>query len=514
MPEPPAQSGCAMDYERALQELGRTRLSGRPVIVASNRGPVEFHEREGLIVPHRGQGGLVTAVSAVAARLPATWVSAPLSAVDQRLALAGTPMTVPSGSGHAPLQVRFVAPEAAEFRGYYDHIANALLWFLQHGVHHAPESPDIDLSTWGSWHAYRQVNQRFADAIIAACQGKAGRPLILLHDYHLYLVPGMLRAALPAATIQHFTHIAWPHPDQWRQLPAEMRHNLIRSLLCCDHLGFNTRRYAEAFTAACTTFLDAEAGPDGWVRYAGHRTRVRGYPVSIDVGNLERFARSEPVRLAEQRLLGDADSRWRIVQVARTDPSKNVLRSFKAIDALLAERPELRGQLVFWGLLPTSRQTCEKYQEYLHRLKRLAASINHRYRQGSWRPIRLYLENDYGRGIAAMKHYDVLLVNSLADGMNLVAKEGPIVNQRAGVLVLSETAGVTEELGPYSLVINPYDVDATAQALWRALCLPLARRQALQDSQRAYLTDHDVFRWAHEQLMDILDHEAQSILAV
>jgi trehalose 6-phosphate synthase len=506
MPEPKAGVPAGTDFESALRELGRGPLAGRPVVIASNRGPVEFHESDGELVWRRGQGGLVTAVSAVAARLPATWVSAPLSAVDQRLALAGQMMSVPPPEGGAELQVRFIAPAPAEFRGYYDHIANALLWFLQHGVHHAPESPDIGLATWGAWHAYRQVNRRFADAIVEACQGHDGRPLILLHDYHLYLVPGFLRQALPQATIQHFTHISWPHPELWHQLPGEMRHSLIRSLLAADLLGFNTQRYAESFTACATTFLGAEA-EGGVVSYAGHATRVKGYPVSIDVAHLDEFAESPPVQLAESRLLADSQDCHHIVQVARTDPSKNVLRAFKAIDLLLQTHPGLIGRLVYWGLLPTSRQTCEKYQDYLARLRQLAADINRRHRRPGWKPIRLFLDNDYARGIAAMKHYDALLVNSLADGMNLVAKEGPVVNTRHGVLILSETAGVATELAPWSLVINPYDVHATAQAIWRALTLPADRRQQLHEAQRRFLQEHDVFRWAYDQLVDMLAWE-------
>jgi trehalose 6-phosphate synthase len=488
-----------MDFEAALRALGTGALAGRPVIIASNRGPVEYHDSDEGLIWRRGQGGLVTAVSAVAARLPATWVSAPLSAVDQRLASEGRTLAVPVADGGPDLQVRFVAPAPAEFRGYYDQIANALLWFLQHGVHHAPESPDIGLSTWGAWHAYRQVNRRFDQT--------DARPLILLHDYHLYLVPGLLRQALPGATIQHFTHISWPHPEQWHQLPSEMRHSLIRSLLAADVLGFNTRRYAEAFAACSATFLGATVDGDR-VRYAGRDTRVKGYPVSIDVAHLQAFADSPTVLAAETRLFGDQPDHHRIVQVARTDPSKNVLRAFKAIDLVLQTHPDLAGRIVYYGLLPTSRQTCEKYQDYLAQLRTLAATINRRHRTGAWKPIRLFLDNDYGRGIAAMKQYDALLVNSLADGMNLVAKEGPVVNRRHGVLILSETAGVADELAPWSLMVNPYDIHATAQAIWRALTLAPQQRQQFHAAQQRFLLDHDVFRWAYEQLADLLAAES------
>jgi trehalose 6-phosphate synthase len=510
MPEPVAGVPALRDYEAALRALGAGPLAGRPVVIASNRGPVEFHESDGDLIWRRGQGGLVTAVSAVAARLPATWVSAPLSAADQRLAHQGQTMTVTALDDGPPLHVRFVAPAPSEFRGYYDHIANALLWFLQHGVHHAPDSPDIGLATWGAWHAYRQVNRRFADAIVEACQGHPGRPLILLHDYHLYLVPGILRQALPEATIQHFTHISWPHPDQWHQLPGEMRHSLIRSLLAADVLGFNTQHYADAFAACSARFLDADVAGDT-IAYAGHHTRFKGYPVSIDVAHLQAFAESPAVRQAETRLLSDAPDGHRIVQVARTDPSKNVLRAFKAVDEVLQTHPDLLGKLVYWGLLPTSRQTCEKYQDYLARLRTLAADINRRHRHGSWKPIKLFLDNDYARGIAAMKHYDALLVNSLADGMNLVAKEGPVVNARHGVLILSETAGVADELAPWSLMVNPYDVHATAQAIWRALTLPAQRRADMHLAQQQFLAAHDVFRWAHDQLSDLLGWESHPI---
>jgi trehalose 6-phosphate synthase len=327
----------------------------------------------------------------------------------------------------------------------------------------------------------------------------------MIHDYHLYLVPGMLRQRFPDAPIQHFTHIAWPGPDAWRQLPIVIRESILANLLGSDVVGFHCQRYVTNFLRTCDELLGLEVDWRERVVWVGERAvRVRDYPISIDPRQLMRMADTSAVEAIETQLLANRPPKL-ILQVARTDPSKNILRSFHAYEHFLAQYPEYQGQVQFLGLLPASRQTTELYKEYLDELTQVASRINRDYRTRGWQPIELFFENDYARAIAAMKHYDVLVVNSIADGMNLVAKEGPIVNRKDGVLLLSEAAGAVDELGEASIVVNPFDLVGMAEAFHQALSMPAEERRRALAAQRASIGDNTIFRWARDQIADLVD---------
>lgn len=495
------------DYRAAIASLCRGDLAGCNLIVASNRGPVEFRrDHKGRLSYRRGQGGLVTAMSSMVEVLDTTWVASPLSEDDARAHReARGNLTVPMGDKR--LRLSFVPVDPARFSAYYDDISNSLLWFLQHGITNTPEHPEFDERAWQAWESYRQVNLEFARAIASEAARSKQRPVVLVQDYHLYLVPLFLRRMLPEAFIQHFTHIAWPGSDAWRQLPGAIREELLRSLLSCEIIGFHTPRYVKNFCLTCEDLLGVEVDPhEGRVGYQGREVAVRAYPISIDPDELSRFAASPEVAEQERRLVeGRIDQTLNLVQVARTDPSKNILRSLKAFELFLDHHPQYHGKVRFWGVLPASRQGAKGYRDYLDRLKGNAEAINRRFKRWGWEPVAFTFENHYARAIAVMKHYDVLLVNSLADGMNLVAKEGPIVNQRAGVLLLSETAGACEELSDGAIAINPYDLVGMADALKQALTMPLLQRERLQGLLQRRIRANPVFRWVYAQLSDIAE---------
>lgn len=493
------------DYRAAIAGLCRDELAGCNLIVASNRGPVEFRrDPQGRLTYRRGQGGLVTAMSSMVEVLDTTWVASPLSDDDARAHReAKGNLTVPMGDRQ--LRLAFVPSEAARFRAFYDEVSNSLLWFLQHGITNPPEHPEFDEAAWQAWEAYRQVNLAFAQVIAAEAARSRLRPVVLVQDYHLYLVPLFLRRLLPEAFIQHFTHIAWPSSDAWRQLPGAIREELLSSLLSCEIVGLHTPRYVRNFCLTCEDLLGVEADPlEGRVAYQGRQVAVRAYPISIDPDELSRFADSAEVADQEKKLKeGRIDQTLNLVQVARTDPSKNILRSLKAFELFLDHHPQYHGKVRFWGVLPASRQGAKGYRDYLDRLKGQAEGINRRFKRWGWEPVSCSFDNHYARAIAVMKHYDVLVVNSLADGMNLVAKEGPIVNQRKGVLLLSETAGACEELSEGALAINPYDLVGMADAVKQALTMPLPQRERLQGLLRRRIEANPVFRWVYAQLADI-----------
>lgn len=491
-----AQGWGAAEYRDAIEALCGSGLGDVALILASNRGPVEFRrDASGQLRTQRGQGGLVTALSSMVECLDTTWVAAPLTEVDAELQEAEVPM------GDRRLSLAFVPIEPDDFHRYYNEISNSLLWFLQHGISHAPEHPEYDADSWKSWEAYRRVNRRFAEAIARKARQSSKRPLVLIQDYHLYLVPLYLRALLPEAVIQHFTHICWPGPDLWWQLPAAMRRELVESLTSCDVVGFHTPRYVKNFLATVEATLGLEVSEDR-VEAPGRQVWVRAYPISIDPDGIQRYAESPAVRAVEAEL-GLAASGPNLVQVARTDPSKNLLRSLKAVDLFLQRAPRYRGQFRFWGILPASRQGSEHYRSYLDRLWEQVQAVNRRHGRGGWEPVTIFLENSYPRAIAVMKHYDLLLVNSLADGMNLVAKEGPMVNRRDGVLLLSESIGAAEELMDGAISLNPYDLQGMAEAFEQGLGMARAERRRKLAMLRERIQENPIHRWVYDQLVDL-----------
>ncbi|MFP5500904.1 MAG: trehalose-6-phosphate synthase, partial [Candidatus Sericytochromatia bacterium] len=451
-------SSAAQGQRQALMALCGKRLDAYNLIIASNRGPVEFRREEDALRSSRGQGGLVTAVSSMAEVMDATWVAAAMGPADLEAAREGSGRVTVSLHGH-PVKVSFVAPTAEQYHAYYDQIANSVLWFLQHHITNPPAHPTFDQALWEAWNdGYVAVNRLFAERLVEEAEQDGRRPLFMVQDYHLYLVPGMLRELAPEGLIQHFTHVAWPGPDTWRQVPKAIRDRLLEAMLGCDVIGLHCQRYVFNFLLCCQELLGREVDWEQRAVKDGDRwVRVRDYPISIDPDALADFADAPDVLRAEAALMRHRPKNL-IVQVARTDPSKNILRSFYAYEQFLLQYPEFHERVQFLGLLPTSRQTTELYKEYLVELRQVADRINEDYGSETWQPLELFLDNDYARGIAAMKHYDVLVVNSIADGMNLVAKEGPIVNRRHGVLVISEATGAVDELGEAALVVNPFDL--------------------------------------------------------
>ncbi|MBI6545359.1 MAG: trehalose-6-phosphate synthase [Cyanobacteria bacterium NC_groundwater_1444_Ag_S-0.65um_54_12] len=500
-----------VDYRHALKAISQGPLLGARIFLASNRGPVELQANRGAVYVRRGMGGLVTAISSALQFVDATWLAAALSEADAAAAhLTGGEAEIPLGT-HS-LKIALLAPNREEFHRYYDDIANRLLWFLLHGIAHAPTEPDFDLELWSSWTAYRKINSAFASklAALAAIDGKI--PLVLVQDFHLFLVPGMLRKRRPHAKIAHFSHISWPGPDAWRVLPKSVREEILWSLLACDIVGFHTWRYATNFCLTCREFLKVDVDLEmGKVRHQGRDVQVRAYPISIDPESLASYAMGAAVRCQERQLSRFAMPGVQVIlQVARSDPSKNVLRSFKAFELFLQRNPAARGRTCFWAILPASRQGAEPYRQYLEQIKAQAAHLEARWGTESWRPVLMFTDDNYARGIAAMTRYDVLLVNSLADGMNLVAKEGPIVNQRNGVLLLSENTGAAEELANGSLLIHPHDIVGMATAIEQAIFMPAEKRKEMIETLRSRIRLNPVFRWLYEQLCDLMAHDSEA----
>ncbi|ACZ39385.1 alpha,alpha-trehalose-phosphate synthase (UDP-forming) [Sphaerobacter thermophilus] len=498
---------------RDLPDPARDLLSRVTLIIASNRGPVEFHrEPDGSFSTRRGTGGVVTAISAVSRFTDAIWVAAAMTDGDRlRAELAAERGEAVIEPDNADFRVRFVVSDPEDYDRYYNHISNPLLWFLQHYLWDTPRQPDIDHITWDAWNnGYVTVNRQFAEEILAVADSSAQPPIVMLQDYHLYLVPGYLREARPDLILQHFVHIPWPDPDYWRLLPVEFRRAICHSMLANDIVGFQTPRHARSFVYTCEATLD-DVDIDyrrREIRYRGHTTYVRSYPISIDVDAVRRVAASEDALRHEEHIKTFLNEHT-ILRVDRAEPSKNIVRGFQAYDRFLELHPEFLGRVNFLAFLVPSRLEVAEYVDYLDDINTIVGRINTKYanvaeRDGvAWEPVRLFIGDDYPRALAAMKYYDVLLVNAIFDGMNLVAKEGALLNRRNGVLILSEGAGAYQQLSEHALSVSPADVESTAHAIYQALTMPPEQRAYHAQALRRLVIEQDILAWIYSQLEDL-----------
>lgn len=478
-------------------------MSPTRVVVAANRGPVTFERgADGALVGRRGGGGLVTALTGVLARTGGLWLASALSEEDRKIAAEG-PIRIEAGPGSS-YRVRFLDLDPASYRQYYNGISNGILWFLNHYMWSTPREPVFDDHTRTSWSAYREVNETFAEALAEEDHGRGRRPAFLVQDYHLLLVPGALRRRRPDARITHFLHIPFSGPSYFRILPHFMRNEILAGLLGADVLGFQSHAWSENFLRACRALPGASVDVRrSRVRWQGRRIRTRIYPVGIDTEAVSELAASEEVRTAAARISRLVGDRRLIVRADRLELSKNIIRGFLAFALLLTHHPEWRGRVTFLALLNPSREDLPQYRAYAKECFDVARRINAEFGRRGWKPVEVMVRNDYTTALAAYTLYDVLLVNSTFDGMNLVSKEGPWLNHRDGAMVLSESTGAYSELGRNSIVVNPFDIAQTADALLAALEMPEAKRRRRSAALRRTIMQSQPERWVAQQLSDL-----------
>jgi trehalose 6-phosphate synthase len=286
-------------------------------------------------------------------------------------------------------------------------------------------------------------------------------------------------------------------------LPNRIREELFHGLLANDIIGFHTQAYRRNFLQCCRDLLDLDVDFDrGIVHHEGRHVWVRSYPLPIDAAATTNVAASERTLAFEEELLRRRRE-FLILRVDRADLSKNVLRGFTAFDLFLEQHPEFRERVTFVAQLMPSRTDVPEYAEYLERIEALVAVVNHRHGTPDWMPINLKLRDDLEEAMASYKHYDVLLVNAMFDGMNLVAKEGPLVNERAGVSILSENTGAHEELGEFALSVNPFDIQELADSIHAALTMTDEERRRRIDGLKTIVTARTPGDWVDDQLDDI-----------
>ena len=489
-----------------LSDLCQTLLSDRRLILVSNRGPVEHQiTPDGRTEARRGSGGVVTALNSLSQMVEFTWVASAIGEGDRKVSENWDGARLRSPLVGQRLYLRFVVTPRRIYHKFYNIFCNPLLWFLQHYMWNSPYNPNLDVNVHDAWHdGYVGVNKAFAQAVIEEAREDSNPPIVMVHDYHLYLAPEYVRAALPDSIIHHFTHIPWPTPRYWQLLPSYMVKSICMGLCAADIVGFQTINDVRNFLDTCEEFLpDTEV--DHRVRevyHGGRRTLVRAYPISINVEEIRRIGNSPRALDYEKKLLPMLNERT-IVRVDRAEPSKNVVRGFKSFGLLLSRHPELQGRVNFLAFLVPSRTHIRQYQRYMDEIQQVVREINSNFGTDQWQPISTFIENNYTQAIAGMKLYDVMLVNAVIDGMNLVAKEGPVVNNRDGVLILSETTGAHKQLAAGVLSVSPADIEGTMQAMYQALTMSPEEREKRATTLAQIIEAEDITHWIHSQLADI-----------
>ena len=469
------------------------------VAVVSNRGPVSFVDEGDSFGLKRGAGGLAGALDPVVEGLGdrAVWIAAAISSADRKAVESGELDGLREKLGY---RVKLLDIDPDTYSRYYDIASNRMLWFANHCLWdelHIQEFGNEELAAWGD--SYEPVNRLFADAVADLADASW---LVLFQDYHLALAPRYLRERSPDHTIFHFTHSSFCGPEAGLdRLPAPIPHDVIGGMLGADLVGFHVRPWASNFLDCCEKIGAKVDRKNGLVEHDGRRSWVRSYPITIDVEDLRKRAAGRKARSWAQRFESESEGRTLIVRADRTEPSKNIVRGFEAFGSLLDRRSDLEGTRFVACLYP-SRQSMPEYQRYAEEIEATVAKINERH-PGS---IDLYMKDDYDRTLGALSVYDVLLVNPIMDGMNLVSKEGPTLNEREGVLVLSRGAGSCDELGEHVVRIeDALDVEETAAALSRAIDMPPGERRKIGAELKATVESTTPENWIDGQLEDLLE---------
>jgi trehalose 6-phosphate synthase len=484
--------------------LPTSATSRRKLLVVFNRAPVSYaRDADGRRVARRGGGGVVTALGGLLAHHDVTWVASAMTEEDRVVAAEQDGSFVEETAAGAAYRLRLVPHDPAVYDRFYNELANPTLWFLQHYLWGLRSEPDFGPELHEAWSAgYLPVNQALA---VAALEELDREPdaAVLFHDYHLYLAPGVVRNARPSAVTSHFVHIPWPEPDYWHALPPELRVAVHEGLLANDVVGFHTERWQRAFLNSAERLLGARIDRGaGTVEHRGRTTRVVAHPISVDAEEFDRL-REDPGVLEREAALVARRPEQLVLRVDRTDPSKNIVRGFRAFGLFLERHPELHGRVGMVALLAPSRQDIPAYAEYVAQVEAAVREVNERFGRADWQPVELDVADDFLRSVAGYKQFDVLLANPVFDGLNLVAKEAFLVNEQHGVLVLSENAGVHEELEEWAITVNPLDVSGQADALHAALTLEPAERRRRADAIREHVQTHDIREWVEAQLADL-----------
>lgn len=450
----------------------------RPVVIASNRGPVSFDVVGGELVATRGAGGLVSALGPLVRGTDTTWIAAALSDGDRTASKSGKIKA-------EDFTIRTLDIDRDDLDLAYNVIANETLWYLYHDLYDKTRSPIIDTDWYDAWSAFRRYNLAFAQTIVDEADPDS---IVLLQDHHLALAAPTIRDERPDISTVHFSHTPFAPPGALRLLPELARTELLLGYLAADALGFHTSRWSDDFIACCRENLGVRP------------TTTFVSPLGPDAEELAAIARSEEGQASYDEIEQIIGDKFAVVRTERLELSKNLLRGFWAYDELLAMRPDIHGEIIFLAAFSETRTDVADYIEYRHEVEAAVDEINARWRTPDWTPIHYVVQNDYPYAIAAMRRYDALLLNPIRDGLNLVAKEGPIVNERDGVVLLTREAGAFDELSGLVSEVHAYDITQTAQALANAFDMSADQRADIASDLAEVARSRNPRIWLDEQL--------------
>lgn len=492
---------------------GRQGADSQRVIIVSNRGPVNFSmdPDSGKFESQPGAGGVVSGLLSATRRRQVTWIALAMSDADRAIARAHE-----GGAGHVVrewpnISLRLIDTPEDVYRRYYDGVSNKALWFIQHYLLQPTGGP-LSTHLTRDWEdGYRVVNEAVGQAVIEELEAVGYDTPVMFQDYHLYLAPGVVRERLPWARLTHFVHIPWPEARYWEFAPEVMTQAIFAGLAANDIVGFQTERDARNFLDGAQRFIpdalttDAAPGEVGALLVDGRRVSARVYPIAVSPADV--YAQANGAMSDETaELLARArptPSHKVILRVDRVEPTKNIVAGFHAYERMLQRHERMRERVTFVALLVPSREELAEYRAVMRETRQIIERINKRYGTATWQPIIAVYGNDRARALACMRQFDALMVNPLMDGMNLVVKEGALVNERAGVIVLSRTAGAYEQLGQYTLGVPPTDIDAMCEALYQALTMPMRDRRARASGLLNILLQESSTTWLQAQLRDL-----------
>jgi len=489
-----AGASSAWNPER-LRSLLRTTLRGDEIIVVSNREPYIHEMTPSGIIVRRPASGLVTAVEPVMRACSGVWIAHGNGSADRQVVDEHDHVALPPGRSEYKLRRIWLSEE--EEHGFYDGFSNEGIWPLCHVAHVRPVFREND------WKAYRAVNQRFADAVIS--EARSEDPVVMVQDYHFALLPAMIRARLPRATILTFWHIPWPNPESFGICP--WRRELLEGMLGSTILGFQTRFHCKNFIETVDRYIEARIEHEhSTISFRDADTLVESYPISIEWPDAATSAARPTIEQSRSNVyerLALSPGQKLALGVDRLDYTKGILERMNAFERLLEKHPEWIGQFVLVQVAAPSRASLAEYRSFKERLEELSERINQRFGRPDYRPLHLLIaHHDHDAVTELYRAADLCLVTSLHDGMNLVCKEFVAArDDEHGVLILSCFAGAAREMTE-ALIVNPYDVEECADAMQQALTMPEPEQRERMASLRMTVREFNVYRWAGLMLTD------------
>jgi trehalose 6-phosphate synthase len=478
-------------------------LEHKKLIVASNRGPLKFNNSNGQLFAKKGSGGLVSTLTPLMDKVGGTWISAAMSAIDKGIANDFSNKVVPKNLHGLNFDLQFVSVDQQVYDDYYDVFSNSILWYIHHKIYKINSYTPYNLrNVW--FNGYVPANQSFAEGIITRLRENNENSIVMLQDYHLYLVPEFIRKKIrDKIFLNQFIHVPWPNLRYFKLLPDYIFDSIMSSLLKNDLIGFQTPEFADNFLKSCEEFADEVDFEKGAVQLNGQKTLVKSYPISIDVSNIKKMAKQKDVHEFEKVVKEIKNDNFLIYRTDRADITKNIIRGLLGYELFLNNHPEYLGKIKFLITGSSTRENLVDYQNYRNTIEEIIERINWKYSNNDWKPVVEIFNPPYAFIIAAFKNYDCLMVNSICDGMNVVSKEGPILNEENGSLILSEKAGSYNELEGNVLEIDPFSIQETADAIYFAVKMDNETRKRNIMGLKKTINKNTLSNWIFNQINDI-----------